>query len=184
MPTTPGEWEVIAAKFLDYWNFPNCIVAVDGKHVVMIAPPDSGSLYYSYELTHSIILMAIRYAEYSFIYIDGGANGRISDGGVFGNCSFAAAINNEDLNLPEMKPLPGRSLPVPYVLVGDDAFPLKPNMMKPYPGRNLTGSQRVYNYRTSRARRTIENAFGLISARFRVLRSAIHGDAAKTAEKL
>lgn len=41
-------------------------------------------------------------------------------------------------------------------------------MMKPYGQRNLTEEQRVFNYRLSRARRISENAFGILSSRFRV----------------
>lgn len=53
-----------------------------------------------------------------------------------------------------------------------DAFPLKTNLMKPYPGTQAANSaKRIYNYRLSRARRCVENAFGVMCARWRVLRN-------------
>lgn len=84
------------------------------------------------------------------------------------------------MHLPEPTPLPGREVPVPFLLVADDAFALKPNILKPHTGRDLSGLQRMFNYRLSRARRVIENVFGIMSARFRVLRSPINLDANKT----
>ena len=62
---------------------------------------------------------------------------------------------------------------VPYVFVGDDAFALKPNMMKPYPQTGLTEDKRIYNYRHSRARSISENLFGILANRWRVFRSVI-----------
>jgi hypothetical protein len=61
----------------------------------------------------------------------------------------------------------------PYVFVADDAFPLSNNIMKPYASRNLTHEQRVFNYRLSRARRTVENAFGILANKFRVFLTPI-----------
>uniref|UniRef100_A0A336LXM2 CSON004584 protein n=1 Tax=Culicoides sonorensis TaxID=179676 RepID=A0A336LXM2_CULSO len=172
--TTENEWISIANKFYEQWNFPNCLGAIDGKHVEIIAPPNSGSLYFNYKKTNSIVLLGICDADYLLTYIDVGVNGRHSDGGVFKNCTFyKAMIENNQVNIPPSRPLPGRVLPVPYVLVGDDAFAVQKHLLKPFALRNLTGTQRVFNYRLSRARRIIENVFGIMSAVFRVLRAPI-----------
>lgn len=57
---------------------------------------------------------------------------------------------------------------LPYVIVGDEAFPLKTYLMRPYSGRNLPEDKRIFNYRLSRARRVSENAFGMICQKFRL----------------
>ena len=66
------------------------------------------------------------------------------------------------VNLPESTVLPGddEGHAIPYVLVGDEAFLLRPYLMRPFPGRTLNDERRVFNYRLSRTRRVIENVFG------------------------
>ena len=82
------------------------------------------------------------------------------------------------LNLPAPTPLPNDTQDVPFFIVGDDAFALKPNLMKPYGGRGRNREERIFNYRLSRARRVVENAFGILANRFRVLMGAMGQDAA------
>ena len=177
MPSTPDEWRQIAADFESKWNFPNCIGALDGKHVRMLAPND-GSVYFNYKGNHSIILLALVDASYRFIYYHVGVNGRAGDAGVFMNSALAQGLESNTLGVPDPRPLPGRTDAIPHFIVGDDAFPLKPYLMKPYPSRGASDEcerrrRRIFDYRLSRARRLSENVFGILAARFGIFQTAI-----------
>jgi hypothetical protein len=65
--------------FHTVWNFPNCCGAMDGKHIVIRCPSKGGSEFYNYQKYHSVILLANVDANYKFIYIDVGTNGRVND---------------------------------------------------------------------------------------------------------
>lgn len=174
LPASQEDWKMIADKFDEAWNFPKCLGALDGKHIVLQSPIKSGSDYFNYKSQFSIVLMALADADYKFAFVDIGCQGRISDGGVFKNCELYKRMEKGTLNLPDTSPLPGRQKEIPYVFVADAAFALKDNMMKPFFGIHPKASpKRIFNYRLSRARRVIENVFGIVSSVFRVLRKPL-----------
>ena len=72
VPSTTQEWSRIACQFEERWNFPNCLGAVDGKHIVMQPPAGAGSHFYNYKHTHSVVLMAVAGPAYEILYADVG----------------------------------------------------------------------------------------------------------------
>lgn len=117
--------------------------------------------------------MAMADANYKFIYIDVGCKGRISDGGIFNQSSLYHAIENNTLNIPPPKQLPNSNVTTPFVILADDAFALKSYLMKPFNFRGQCRNEKIFNYRLSRARRMIESTFGIMSIKFRLLRTTI-----------
>lgn len=113
----------------------------------MQAPPHSGSQFYNYKGSHSIILLALCDARYQFIAVDIGAQGRQSDGGVFRYSEIGNQLLNGQLNLPPPSLLEAGGEEIPYYIVGDAAFPLTTNVMRPYAGNFLPLHKRVFNYR-------------------------------------
>ena len=168
-PSTAEGWKKIADDFGKRWNFHHCLGALDGKHVAMQCPKNAGSVYYNYKGFHSIILMALVDADYKFIWVEVGSNGSAGDAQVFNNGELREAIENETLNFPVPDAMPNDDKDMPYFIVGDDAFALKTWLMKPFSLRNMTRGQRIFNYRLSRGRRIVENAFGILAHRWRCL---------------
>nr|XP_012223365.1 PREDICTED: putative nuclease HARBI1 [Linepithema humile] len=174
LKATEDNWRRIADEFEEKCNFPNCIGAIDGKHIILQASPNSGSMYYNYKGTHSLVLMVIVDANYRISLLDIGAPGRRSDSGVFYASEIGKRLQNGTLSIPLPKPVEHGGQVLPFILVGDEAFPLTQYMLRPYPrsGR-LNRRKNVFNYCLSRACKIVENVFGILSARMRIFRKPI-----------
>uniref|UniRef100_A0A3P9I7T4 DDE Tnp4 domain-containing protein n=1 Tax=Oryzias latipes TaxID=8090 RepID=A0A3P9I7T4_ORYLA len=172
---TEEMWRSTARRLHERWNFPNCLGAMDGKHIFIQAPANSGSLYFNYKGTFSIVLLALVDADYRFLVVDVGSYGSNSDGGIFANSGLGKALRDGTLNVPPPSELPGALElgKVNHVILADEAFPLKPYLLRPYPGRRLPTDKRIFNSRLSRARRISENVFGILSQRFRVFQRTL-----------
>lgn len=165
---TVNTWKEVAQGFWEKWNFPNCLGALDGKHVVI--------QYSNYKKTSSIVLFALVDAEYRFRCIQVGDFSTTSDDGVYASSELGKGMEKNMLHVPPNACLSGAAHlgEVPYVMVGDAAFPLKTYLMRPYPGKNLSHDKRIFNYRLSRARMVVENALGILASRWRVFYSRIN----------
>ncbi|XP_060855835.1 uncharacterized protein LOC132933587 [Metopolophium dirhodum] len=70
------DFKQAATEFAYKWNFPNCIAAIDGKHIRIRSPGNSGSLFHNYKDFFSIVLLAMVDANYKFIAVDVGSFGK------------------------------------------------------------------------------------------------------------
>ena len=151
------------------WDFPYYVGALNGKHINIKCPKNTGLYYFNYKETSSVVLPD---AHYKFNYVDVGCNGRIRDSGIFRNASLSKALEKNNLNISATRSLLGNNEALPFVVVADDAFPLKSYLIKPYPRRHLTVEQQNFNYQLSRARRVVENGFRILASRFRLFLTA------------
>ncbi|RVE43987.1 hypothetical protein evm_011371 [Chilo suppressalis] len=141
VPTTQT-WLQKAEEFYENSQFPLCIGAVD----------------------------AVCDANYLFTSIDVGAYGREGDSQILWRSNIGKKLKNNSLNIPMDSTLPNDNskCQLPYIIVGDEAFGLHRNIMRPYPGKKLSYAQRVFNYRLCRARRYIECSFGILANKWRI----------------
>ena len=146
-PQSSDDWKAIAQEFQTRWNVPHALGALDGKHIRIKKPPRSGSLYHNYKGYFSVVLMALVDADYKFLFTDVGGLGHQSDAQLFNHSELKTAMDDGLLNLPDDDPMPNDDQNTPYFFLGDDAFALRKNMMKPYSQKGLSREQRIYNYR-------------------------------------
>lgn len=173
-PKNEEEWLNISKQFKEVWNMPNVIGCIDGKHIRIECPKLSGTLYHNYKGFFSIVLMAVCDANYCFTLVDIGQYGSNNDSGILANSRIGQMFDDNEMFVPENSKISQLSdQRLPYFLLGDEIFPLKNWLMRPFPGNNASEEERIYNYRHSRARRCIENAFGILFSRWRIFQKPI-----------
>ena len=101
--------EALACEYMCFSSnkeeFPHCIGAIDGKHIALSNPLDNGSTYFNYKGLFNIVLLALADADYKFIYVDIGCQGRFSDGGVFENCELYQLLPSSQDDIPPPSPV-------------------------------------------------------------------------------
>ena len=96
-----NDWIRTADEFYERTNFPNCIGAVDGKHIRIRKPNESGSQFFNHKNFSSTVLMAVSDADCCFISVEVRACGSSSDSNVFKNSIFGKLLESNKLNIPD-----------------------------------------------------------------------------------
>jgi hypothetical protein len=130
-------------------------------------------LLYNYKQYFSILLQAVVDADCRIIAVDIGAEGRLCDSANVRSSSLFRMFESGCLNIPPEREIPGTNIKIPFVLVGDGGYPLLNYLMRPFGQGNADDMKRVYNYRLSRARRSVECTFGIMASQWRILQKAI-----------
>lgn len=154
--------------FGQIWGVPQCVGVIDGSHIPILSPVDCHTDYYNHKGWYSIILQGIVDHKYCFAHINVGWPGSVHDARVYINSSVYKKAIDGTLFPESTTNIGGHD--VPLYLIGDSAYPLQSWLMKPFSENSqLTVQQKNYNYRKSRARIIVENAYGRLKARWRRL---------------
>lgn len=176
-PQSENDWLSISRGFHEQWQLTHalgkklefCIHfylinkgSIDGKHIRMVQPANSGSIFYNYKEYNSIVLLGVcdhrflfpknfpsksHKTRYRFTFVDIGSVGHNSDGGVFESTKFKQMAEDGTLHIPEPENLPETATKFGYYFAGDAAFPLETYLMKPYGGSGLPPEKKIFNYR-------------------------------------
>ena len=163
---TGRELEQVLTDFESLCGLPYCAGALDGTFMSLKKPTEFGDSYFCYKKFIAIIVLACVDARGIFTYINAGRPGSVGDSYTFRHSSlFQKIANGEWLSHPP-KMLGGVNVK-PYI-VADAAFPLSATVMKCYDA-NQPSQRRSFNYSLIRTRRVVEQAFGRLKGRWKIM---------------
>nr|XP_055024604.1 uncharacterized protein LOC129414563 [Misgurnus anguillicaudatus] len=161
--------------FQQRWGFPQCGGAIDGSHIPIIAPEDNHAEYFNRKGWHSVLLHGVVDHRFCFTNIYAGWPGSVHDARVLRNSHVYSLAERGELFPPDTEEIMG--VQVPIMLLGDPAYPLRSWLLKGYCDTGtLTAEQKYFNERHSRARMTVECAFGRLKGRWRCLAKRLDVD--------
>lgn len=148
---SPAEVNQLAKEFYEKWKFPNCVGAIGGKYIRILDP--------STDTTKKTILNAVVDANFRFLtaYFE---RKRSADE------SFVKNM----FNIGGMQCLPGTEVMLPLFVIGNEAYPLKPNLMKPYPLKAsfMCLDKDRFNDRLKQARVPVDCAFEILTEKWKI----------------
>ncbi|KAL2102557.1 hypothetical protein ACEWY4_001725 [Coilia grayii] len=164
----PGKILEMASYIENRWGLPQCIGAIDGSHIPILAPQNYHCDFFNRKGWHSIILQGVVDGKGIFWNVFAGLPGSLHDARVLRLSTLWELASHGNLFPSHIRDIDGAN--VGYYILGDSAYPLQNWLLKPFPdtGR-LTIEQQTYNKKISRTRVVVENSFGRLKGRWRCL---------------
>ena len=157
-PSTNREVLATRETFDDLTDLPNVVGAIDGTHDKIKTPKESGPDYFSRLQQHDVVVQAVADGGKRFLDVAAGFPGSMHDSRVLRNSSLYRRITNNELLLGPTVRVAGRE--IRPVLLGDSAYPLSTWLLKPYHEGTNDPEEINFNKELSRARVSVECAFG------------------------
>lgn len=98
-PQTAAEWRQISDSWMNSWDFPHVIGAIDGKHIACKSPANTGSDYFNYKGFFSVFPLAVVASDYKFLWIDVSGKGYSSDAHIYNASDFREGLQNSPVRL-------------------------------------------------------------------------------------
>ena len=152
-------------------DLPNVVGAIDGTHIKIKTPTESGPDYFSRLQQHDVVVQAVADGEKRFLDVAAGFPGSMHDSRVLRNSSLYRRIRNNELLLGPAVRVGGRE--IKPLLLGDSAYPLSTWLLKPYHEGTNDPKEINFNKELSRARVSVECAFGILKGRWRILQKRL-----------
>jgi len=155
------------ALFQDECKIPQAVGAIDGTHIEIVAPKNPFD-YFDRQHRYSVIMQAVVGENLMFLETAIGYPGSMHDARVLRNSELNRKVVNGNILREPVVDINGND--IRPLLLGDGAYPLLPWLLKPYPNNIvLNPIQRRFNKVFSSARVTVEQAFGVLKGRWRIL---------------
>ena len=169
MPTGHRLRDVVRG-FRDICRLPRIGGAVDGTHIPIVAPSIHPQDYYNRKSFYSVVLQGTVDCDLLFTNVFIGWPGRVHDARIFANSWLYRQGQAQGSPFSDGGTVNIHGIQVPVLILADAAYPLLQWVMKPFPDNgHLTREKAAFNARLSRGRIVVEQAFGLLKGRWRIL---------------
>ena len=162
------KFKEMAAYTENRWGIPQCVGAIDGLHIPILAPQEDHCGYFNHKGWHSIILQGVVDGKGLFWNVFAGLPGSLCDARVL-RLSTLWELASRGKHFPAYTRNIG-GVNTGYYILGHSAYPLQNWLLKPFPDTGqLTVEQKIYNRKICSARGVVENAFGRLKGRWHCL---------------